>query len=75
MLSDLCPANAAQADLFDPETKPDNPALMQVIDHINQSGKGRIFLARQGMRKDWAMKQQFLSPRYTTRWADIPIVK
>lgn len=75
MLSDLCPADAAQADLFDPETKPDNPALMQVIDHINQSGKGRIFLARQGMRKDWAMKQQFLSPRYTTRWADIPIVK
>lgn len=74
MLADLHPLEAIQPDLFAPELKTDNPALMQVIDRINQSGKGRIFLARQGMRQDWAMKQEFLSPCYTTRWADIPKV-
>lgn len=74
ILADLRPAEAVQPDLFATQ-KPRNPALMQVIDSINQSGKGRIFLAGQGMRREWAMQQQFLSPRYTTRWSEIPVVK
>lgn len=74
ILADLRPAEAVQPDLFATQ-KPRNPALMQVIDSINQSGKGRVFLAGQGMRRDWAMQQQFLSPCYTTRWSDIPVVK
>nr|WP_244894403.1 DUF4113 domain-containing protein [Marinobacterium stanieri] len=48
---------------------------MSVIDQINCSGKGKVFLAGQGTRKEWSMKRDYLSPAYTTRWSDIPVVR
>lgn len=74
MLADLSPAGAVQADLFAATPSTKSIELMQTIDAINNSGLGKIFLAGQGIRKEWAMKQQFLSPCYTTRWEDIPVV-
>ena len=76
MLSDIRPVNAIQGDLF-AETAQDlrQVALMKVVDEINLSGKGRVFLARQGMKEDWGMRQEFLSPAYTTRWEDLPVVR
>jgi DNA polymerase V len=41
---------------------------MHVVDEINHSGLGKVFFARQGVKKDWAMKREYLSPAYTTRW-------
>lgn len=79
MLSEFLPAGAVgsmQGDLF---AAPDNTLrqieLMKVVDQINASGKGRIFLARQGMQAEWGMRQDFLSPAYTTRWDELPIVR
>lgn len=47
--------------------------LMDTIERVNRrEGKGKIFLAAQGVSKPWAMRQQFTSPQYTTRWKDIP---
>lgn len=51
--------------------------LMHTIDQINR-GKGTIWFADQGIQSQsalWKMKQQFLSPRWTTQFFDIPIVK
>ncbi len=49
--------------------------LMAVIDRINQSGKGHVFLAGQGFKRSWTMKREHLSPAYTTCWDDIPKVR
>ena len=76
MLSDFYDQNTYQPGLFDDETKRLNSTkLMAVLDEINQSGLGRVFLARQGMSNTWSMKRDHLSPAYTTRWTDLPIVR
>lgn len=76
MLADLRPADALQPDLFAaPQQQRASTALMQTIDAINNSGKGRIFLAGQGVQQEWSMRRQFLSPAYTTKWQDIPLVR
>ncbi|RZF80531.1 Y-family DNA polymerase [Pseudoalteromonas sp. CO325X] len=60
-----------QADLF--STSADNKTLMQSMDKINHRfGKGTIKLASEQQSKGWSMRREFLSPRYTTRWSDIP---
>lgn len=77
ILSDLQPFEHLQADLFaDQQQILRQQRLMQAMDAINDSGKGRIFLAGQGLRNvGWAMRQEFLSPAYTTRWKDLPVVR
>lgn len=75
MLDDFNSEAATQGDLFAQPSVQRNPALMKVIDEINRSGKGRVFLAGQGIRQDWAMQRRFLSPAYTTRWSDLPTVR
>ena len=76
MLSDFYDQNTYQPGLFDDVTKrPNSTKLMAVLDEINQSGLGRVFLARQGMHSAWSMKRDHLSPAYTTRWPDLPTVR
>jgi DNA polymerase V len=75
MLSDLYDRGLFQPDLFDEAGRqPDRSRLMAVMDQVNQSGRGRIWVAGQGVRQPWAMQRRFLSPAYTTRWSDIPTV-
>lgn len=77
MLFDFQPAGMMQGDLFtNPVPNVRQEALMKVIDAINASGKGRIFLASQGSQEgSWGMKRDFLSPAYTTRWSDLPVAR
>ncbi len=75
MLSDLCPQQEAQPGLFDhTSAQRHNPALMQAVDALNRSGRGKIWFGGQGIKEDWRMKRAHLSPAYTTRWEDIPVV-
>jgi len=47
--------------------------LMSSIDKVNKlHGNGAVFFAAQGLRKPWAMRQNFTSPQYTSKWVDIP---
>jgi len=48
---------------------------MKTIDKLNQSGRGTLWFAGQGVHKTWAMKREMLSPSYTTRYGDLPWVK
>lgn len=76
MLSDFYSHNTYQPGLFDEVTKrPNSEKLMTILDEINKSGLGRVFLARQGMSNTWRIKRDHLSPAYTTRWSDIPQVR
>ncbi|WP_417552290.1 DUF4113 domain-containing protein [Marinomonas fungiae] len=36
---------------------------------------GSVFFASQGTSQQWAMKRELLSPSYTTRWEELPVVK
>lgn len=75
MLGDFFSQGVSQLNLFD-ENKPqaNSEALMRVMDGINLSGKGNLWFAGQGVQNTWAMKREMLSPAYTTRFSDLPVV-
>lgn len=76
MLSDFFSQGVAQLHLFDDfSPQANSQALMQVIDSINHSGRGRIGFAGKGIEQKWAMKREMLSPSYTTRYADLPVAR
>ncbi|WP_421221801.1 translesion error-prone DNA polymerase V subunit UmuC [Aeromonas enteropelogenes] len=77
ILADFSPANLHQGDLFAEEQQdPRSDALMQVIDRINQGRMGKVFFATRGRdTREWMMKREQLSPRYTTSVKDLPTVK
>jgi hypothetical protein len=48
---------------------------MRVMDGLNLSGKGNLWFAGQGIQNTWAMKREMLSPAYTTKVSDLPVVR
>ncbi len=78
MLGAFSESGICQPDLFDDENPQKNSEkLMSVMDYINRSGAGEIWLAGQGIKTEngeWKMKQSFLSPKVTTRLSDIRTV-
>ena len=76
MLADFYSSGVAQLNLFDNNRLHANStALMEVIDGLNHSGKGKVWFAGQGIDKAWSMKREMLSPFYTTRYADLPVAR
>ena len=75
-LIELVDRNHHQYDLLQPDQSARTDKLMNIIDAINKrEGKGSLFLAAQGINKPWAMRQQYTSPQYTTKWEDILVVR
>jgi len=75
VVMDLTPESNQQLNLFN-NSNPKHKKLMQTIDQLNQSiGHHKIRLAAQGMGRTWKMKQEKLSPCYTTRLNDIITLK
>ena len=71
IVMDLTPENQHQLNLFLKEN-PKHKALMKVVDDLNQSiGQKKLKLACQDLGRTWKMKQEKLSPRYTTRLDEI----
>jgi len=47
--------------------------IMNTLDKLNRChGQDTLFYASAGITKKWEMKRAKLSPRYTTRWKEIP---
>ena len=72
MLGELSRSSRWQGSFFDPPMR-DNTRLMAAIDAINHK-VGTVQLAASGLKPEWAIRRQHLSPAYTTRWADLPRV-
>ena len=73
-LMDLARPAQLQGDLFSPTTTGDDK-LMATMDAINRRfGRGTVGLAATGWKAvpKWGMRQQSLSPRFTTSWRDLP---
>jgi len=50
--------------------------LMQALDNINQKmGGGTLRYASEGFGGHWHMKQNRRSPRYTTCWDELAVVR
>ncbi len=58
------------------ETTGQTKKLNQAIDMINQRhGKNTLFWASSGINPRYHVRQSHRSPRYTTRWDEIPVVR
>ncbi|ELT9144636.1 Y-family DNA polymerase, partial [Salmonella enterica] len=77
MLGDFFSHGVAQLNLFDDNVpRAGSAKLMEVLDHLNaKDGKGTLYFAGEGIQQQWAMKREMLSPRYTTRYSDLLLVK
>lgn len=77
MLTGLVPESEIQTSLFsEVDCSNRKKSLMESLDHINlKFGKRTLHSASTGIDQPWQMKQQFLSPRYTTRWDEILTVR
>lgn len=71
IVQDFTSEDELQTTLFESRNERHIP-LMQTIDELNlQFGQQKIRLASQDIKRVWKMKQQKLSPRYTTNINDI----
>ncbi len=71
IVGNFTPENQKQFSLFTSEN-PKHQPLMERIDAINQSiGQNKVKFACQDLGRTWKMRQEKLSPRYTTQLAEI----
>jgi DNA polymerase V len=76
ILTALVPAHQIQAHLFDQHDRERSQKLMTAIDTINREwGSGTIRYAAVGLRPGWVMRCARRSPRYTTRWEELAVVR
>jgi DNA polymerase V len=80
-LYDIRPRRPHQESLFG-RRRTEDEALTAAVDRINREhGTGTVGLAAAGLPgsesagRDWTMKRQRTSPRYTTRWDELPVAE
>lgn len=75
MVTETIPIKALTANAHEGPNDTRQQKLAGVIDRINRkSGLPSVKYAIQGDKSLWQMKQHHLSPRYTTRWDEIPLI-
>lgn len=71
-LSQIVPDDAVQFNLFENPSHQPEKKLMEMIDNINFSMRDDVLkFASTGTKRDWTMRQELRSPRYTTRWEEL----
>ena len=76
VLGNIVPCNMIQYNIFE---QPENPALqklMHTIDNVNFGmGTDILKFASAGTKKNWKMRQELRSNRFTTKWDELCLVK
>lgn len=76
ILSHLVKDESIQGNLFAPPEQAKYRVLMNAIDNINFSMRNDVLkFASSGTTRDWKMRQEKRSPRYTSRWDELCEVK
>ena len=77
MLTLLSDKRAGQRSIFDDVVGTQKSTeLMRALDKINGDyGHGTVRSGVSGVDQRWAMRHENRSPRYTTRWDELPIVR
>ncbi len=75
-LGGLRPAAAPQGDLFSGYERQRSTRLMATLDCINSTwGMNTASFAGAGIEQPWRMQSARRSPRYTTCWDELPVVR
>lgn len=76
VLGDLVDGKYNQSDLFYKSNISRSDGLMKAIDSVNCKYNAiAIDYASSGTRRRWKRKENYVSPKYTTKWDDLCIVK
>ncbi len=76
MLLDISPQHMRQYDILLQALDAKSERIMQTLDNINTiMGKNTLFFAAEGTHRPWLIKSDHRSPRYTTRWLELAIVR
>ena len=73
IVGDIIPQSRIQLNIFDIDQKrARRKNLNSAVDFINQAmGRSTIHIGSQGINRRWQLKQERLSPCYTTKWDDL----
>lgn len=72
IVMEIVPEDRIQGSLFDRVDREKQAVVMRKIDEINAKyGRDTLKVAAQGSGEKWKLRQEKLSPCYTTRWEDI----
>jgi DNA polymerase V len=75
MFLDLIPAANVSGGLFDAPDDDASQARMRAVDTLNRRfGRDTVAFVAAGTRSAWKPRSAFRSPRYTTRWDELPRV-
>lgn len=77
MISDIIHESKAPLDFFAPTYLDDRrKVIMECMDKINKKmGINKLTYAGGGIKQNWKMKREKLTPCYTTNWDDLPRVR
>jgi DNA polymerase V len=76
ILGQLVPDESVQGDLFAGKAKKNQKQLMETVDNINFSMRGDVLkYAASGLSRNWKMRQEMRSGKYTTRWEELFEIK
>jgi len=72
MATGLIPESEVQLNLFTKYDGEKHDKLSKLMDSVNAYyGKGALRLAGEGMKQEWTLRRQFITPSFTTDWNDI----
>jgi DNA polymerase V len=75
IISEIVPERPVQTNLFDERNREKYNKVMRVMDSLNATyGNRKVRIATQGFGRKWKLKNEKLSPCYTTRLSDILVV-
>ena len=76
IIMDIVPDWAIQQNMFDTVDREKQKKLMEVVDRLNSGfTRNNISLAIQSGQRKWKLKQEMISPSYTTKLSDVIRVK
>ncbi len=72
MLGGLVPDESIQGNIFKSEATNHQRTLMEAMDNINFSMRDDVVkYVASGLKRNWKMRQEMRSGRYTTRWEEL----
>lgn len=79
MLLDLQDGGIEQGELdLEPEPQSRGHLMGALVKLNDRFGRGTVHMASTGVKgpqRDFEMRQNLLTPQYTTCWADLPVAK
>ena len=76
IIAEIVQERPLQGDLFDIRNREKFNKVMHVMDNLNESyGRQKVKIAAQGFDRKWKLKNEKLSPCYTTKLDDVLLVK